>query len=112
MPFAIITYNWYYNSKSRYNAGGLGLNDPHMDELTDGALAATTLEERNRLTKEANLYALGLNFHITAPVTPQFNVAQPWLKGYNGEVSIGNQQYTSLLARLWIDQDLKRELGF
>ena len=104
--------NWYYNSKSRYNAGGLGLNDPHMDELIDGAQAATTMEERNRLTKEANLYALGLNFHITAPVSPQFNVAQPWIKGYNGEVTIGTGRSTTILARLWIDQDLKRELGF
>ena len=105
-------FNWYYHSKSRYNAGGLGLNDPHMDELIDGAKAATMLEERNRLTKEANLYALGLHFHITAPVSPQFNVAQPWIKGYNGEVSIGTAQFTTILARLWIDQDLKRELGF
>ena len=105
--------NWYYNSKSRYNAGGLGLNDPHMDELIDGALAATTLEERDRLTKEANLYALGLHFHITAPLSPQFNVAQPWVKGYNGEISLSMQgHYSTYSTRVWIDQDLKRELGF
>ena len=95
------------------NNDGLGVNDPHIDALIDAAKAATTLEERNRITKEVNLYALGQHWHIDGPgPASQFNVAQPWIKGYNGELSFGVTQFTTLLARLWIDQDLKRELGF
>ena len=57
-----------------------------MNALVDAAKAATTLEERNRLVKEANLYAVGQHWHIDGPgPVPQFNVAQPWVKGYNGE---------------------------
>ena len=90
MGHDIGAINWYYNSKSRYNAGGLGLNDPHMDELIDGALAATTLEERNRLTKEANLYALGLHFHITAPVSsPSPAKSQPLRLTTYAPVTVG-----------------------
>ena len=95
------------------NNDGLGVNDPHMDAMIDAATAATTLEDIIRLTKEANLYAVGQHWHIDGPgPVPQFNVAQPWVKGYNGEMSIGVPGFTTLLTRLWIDQDLKRELGF
>ena len=105
----------FYRSNSPYglNNDGLGVNDPHMDELIDAAKAANTMEDIVRLTKEANLYALSQHWHIDGPgPVPQFNVAQPWIKSYNGEVSIGVGQFTTILTRLWIDQDLKREMGF
>ena len=94
-----------------------------MNALVDAAKAVATLEERNRLVKEGNLYAVGQHWHVDGPgPVPQFNVAQPWVKGYNGEFGssrpfsaaglLRHDQVTTLLARLWIDQDLKRELGF
>ena len=47
------------------------------------------------------------------PLSPQFNVAQPWVKGYNGEVSLSkNGHYSTVMTRVWIDQDMKREMGF
>ena len=39
------------------------------------------------MAKEANLRLIELHWKVVGPVTPQFNVAQPWVKGYNGEVS-------------------------
>ena len=42
----------------------------------------------------------------------QFQLNQPWVKGFNGEFSLGDMQYQTILARLWIDQDLKQEMGF
>ena len=105
----------FYRSNSAYglNNDGLGVNDPQMDAMIDAATAATTLEDIIRLTKEANLYAVSQHWHIDGPgPVPQFNVAQPWVKGYNGELSIGVPGFTTLLTRLWIDQDLKQELGF
>ena len=118
-----LEYFYRADSFSGYNNDGLGVNDPHMNALVDAAKAATTLEERNRLVKEGNLYAVGQHWHIDGPgPVPQFNVAQPWVKGYNGEVGgsskpfsaagLVRDQITTLLTRLWIDQDLKRELGF
>ena len=106
----------FYRSDSFYgvNNDGLGVNDPHMDALVDAAKAATTLEERTRLVKEGNLYAISQHWHVSGPgPTPQFNVAQPWVKGYNGEISLGMEGlYTTVVTRLWLDQDLKRKLGF
>ena len=111
----INNIDWFFGSgsSSRMNDDGLGVNDPHMDELIAAAKSAGTLEEITARTKEANLYALGQHWQIDGPgPVPQFNVAQPWIKSYNGEVSIGVGQFTTILTRLWIDQDLKREMGF
>ena len=58
-------------------------------------------------------FRLELHWVVVGPVTPQFNVAQPWVKGYNGEVSLSiSGHYSTVLTRVWIDQDLKREMGF
>ena len=111
----ISNLDTFYRSNSGYgvNNDGLGVNDPQMDAMIDAAKAATTLEDIIRLTKEANLYAVSQHWHIDGPgPVPQFQVAQPWVKGYNGEIGIGVAGFTTLLTRLWIDQDLKRELGF
>ena len=84
------------DSFSGYNNDGLGVNDPHMNALVDAAKAATTLEERNRLVKEANLYAVGQHWHIDSPgPVPQFNVAQPWVKGYNGEFGGSSKPFSA-----------------
>ena len=107
----ISNLDTFYRSNSGYgvNNDGLGVNDPHMDALIDAAKAATTMEDLVRRTKEANLYAVGQHWHIDGPgPVPQFGVAQPWVKSYNGEMSLGVGQFTTILARLWIDQDLKR----
>ena len=74
---------------------------------------ATTIEEQNRAFKRMNMRLSELHWFLTGPVSPQFNVAQPWIKGYNGEVAISiNGQYSTVLTRVWVDQDLKREMGF
>ena len=49
---------------------------------------------------------------IWGPRGPQFTVNQPWLKGYNGEGYLGACGGKTLFSRLWIDQDLKAEMGF
>ena len=35
----------------------------------------------------------------------------PWVKGYNGEFDLGPNEDSLILTRLWIDQDLKKEMG-
>ena len=111
-----LSYADAENLRGGYHSGTPGnvhnLNDPHMDALIEGALAATTLEDRNRLTKEANLYAIGQKWSVVGPVSPQFNVAQPWVKGYNGEFALGWGHASTVMTRVWIDQDLKQKMGF
>ena len=72
---------------------------------------AQSIEEQQRALKEANMYIVENHWIIWGTKVPQIEAAWPWLKGYNGEIW-GPQAGNSILARLWIDQDLKKEMGY
>ena len=83
-----------------------------LDAASDAFYAATTVEEQFEAAKAYNRSVIEQHNQIWGPLAPQFQVNNPWVKGYNGEYSLGEIQYHTVLARLWIDQDLKREMGF
>ncbi len=91
-----------------------GFRDPAYDAMVDAAAAATTIEEQMKLAREADMYQLeklGITY-VWGHKAPSFNAIQPWLKGYHGESDLGGPDRRSLFARLWIDQALKKEMGF
>ena len=83
-----------------------------MDAASDAFYAAATLEEQAEAAQAYNMFAIEQHMQIWGPLAPQFQANNPWVKGYNGEFSLGDLTYHPILARLWIDQDLKREMGF
>ena len=87
-------------------------DDPKFNALYDAMKAATTLEELGKYSKEADLYAVSQHWQLSGPVEPSYNVTQPWLKGHNGEFYMGVWNKNALYVRLWIDQDLKKQMGF
>ncbi len=89
-----------------------GAQDPEMDRLWAAAQNATTLEEHQRLVREADMYATKNHWILWGGRVPQFHAHQPWVKGYNGESDIGDSDRTVVFSRLWIDQELKKEMGF
>ena len=58
------------------------------------------------------MYAISQHWHLIGPVPPHFNVTQPWVVGFDGDSHMGLGNSNAVLARLWIDQDLKREMGY
>ena len=88
------------------------LDDPVYDEMVGRVQAATTLEERQRLSREASDYLNRQHVPIWGARVPPFNAFWPWVKGYNGEADPGDMDRMLIYSRLWIDQDLKREMGF
>ena len=49
---------------------------------------------------------------IWAARVPAFSAHWPWVKGFNGESEAGDMDRALLFSRMWLDQDLKKELGF
>ena len=90
-----------------------GVNDPDYDALVEAAVAAETVDEQMRLINEANNYLIEHHFMIWGPKVPTFAAFQPWVKGHNGETSLGvTHGNMEMLARLWIDQELKKAMGY
>ena len=88
-----------------YNPGGI--SDPTYDRMVENIFNATDAEEQRKLAKEADMYAIKQHWFIWGPRVQLFQVSQPWVKGFNGELSLGKGNYGAVLARLWINQDLK-----
>ena len=83
-----------------------------MNAKAEAAVAAATPEEQQRLVREADMYLIEQQWYIWGPKVPVFNASQPWIKGYNGEVELGLARAAAIFARIWIDQDLKKEMGY
>ena len=98
-----------YWSKNSWNPNNV--NDPVYDEYYENAQAATTVEEQQEWARKANLLIVEQLWKIRGPIAPLFGAIQPWLKGYNGEGELGPMNRADVFQYLWVDQDLKRELG-
>jgi peptide/nickel transport system substrate-binding protein len=93
--------NWTFN------------NDPVYDEMFEKF--STTLDdaERKNLIREMDMYATTKHWRIVVLPTVSFNIYQPWFKGYSGEnqtPGMGGWGYVT--SRVWIDQELKKSMGY
>ena len=98
--------------QSTFKGNRPGFKDPAYDAMVDAASAATTIEEQIKLAKEADMYQIKNFTYVWGPKVPSFNAIQAWVKGYYGESDLGLPDRRSIFARLWIDQELKKEMGF
>ena len=83
----------------------------YKEELRE-ALTSTDSAESARIKKELGIY------YVTEAVTLPLGNAYtylawwPWVKNYYGELEQGYNNYMDVQTTLWIDQDLKEELGY
>ena len=89
-----------------------GGEDPTMDALHDAFLAATTIDERKRILIEFDQYIIAQHFTTWGPKVPQTQAVQPWVKGFNGENTLAPGGRHLTMVPLWIDQDLKAQMGY
>ena len=67
-------------------------------------------EERDAVFKEAIIYYLNQSHRVMMPVASKFNAWWPWVKNYWGEP--GSVVADPPTAQMWIDQNLKAEMGY
>ena len=100
--------------RTGHEGNSSNVNDPVFDAMLEAAEKVSTEEEQNLLARELNMYAIERHWGVLAGnVIPWTSVTQPWVKGYNGELMLGDVQFEyTIAARLWIDQELKESMGF
>ena len=89
-----------------------GVPDATLTRLHNEFLAATSEGERIRIAKEFDQYTISGHFQVWTGKAPGFQVAHPWVKGWNGETFMSDMDLHQVLARLWLDRQLKKEMGF
>ncbi len=103
---------WYRGGGHVRHYMGGDVDTPEMTAAYEAFFAATTVEEQQRAFKEFDMAIIKHHNQIYSPMAPRYQVAQPWVKGYNGEWELEIAGERSVLIHLWIDQDLKEEMGF
>lgn len=91
------------------------VNDPLVNETRDKTLAAFAAgndAEVDRLHKELMPYVLEQAWAIPTPSAYAYTVWWPWLKGYHGEQSPGICNGGRWVKYVWIDQALKKSMGY
>ena len=84
-----------------------------MTPCYEAVEAATTVEEQQKLAKQADMHIMAKHWVLWGPKAPSYSATQPWVKGYNGEGQLSRQDRSvNIFARLWIDQELKESMGF
>ena len=83
------------------------VNDPVYDAMLREFESAADLTELQQMTTEADKYALEHHWKVRLFPIINYNVWQPYLKGYSGEVVGGMGGNMAYYARWWIDKDAK-----
>ena len=90
------------------------VKDPYVDQMAADvrALGVTDFEASMDLMKELTKYILAQVYAIPAPRYPNYSMWWPWLKNYNGERLVGYMVADNWNKYVWIDEDLKAEMGY
>ena len=88
-----------------------GVETSVLNAASDAFFAATTLEEQMKAVREWERVVMMRHNQIWGPFAPQFQANQPWVIGFSGEFKLGELEFHTILARLWIDSELKEAMG-
>ena len=98
----------YYTSFHRHQAT-TGLSDPNMDELYGKCASAPTEEEIQPLLVQADRYITEQQWQVSLLPIVSYFVRQPWVMGETPAYRISPG---ALHARMWLDLDLKKTMGY
>ncbi len=101
----------YYYSESGQNMAGV--HDTQVDEAFAKMQIAAISDrhEANRLHRELMKHVLDQAWYLTVVTPYEYNVWWPWLKNYSGEYHV-SYATTSFFAWVWLDQELKKSIGY
>ncbi|MFC1860537.1 ABC transporter substrate-binding protein [Chloroflexota bacterium] len=86
--------------------------DDYYQAEMDKIVGERDVAKRTAMLKEIAIYVIG-HGGVAALAEPfMLNCWWPWIKNYYGETECGYYNYNWLHSTLWLDQDLKAEMGF
>ncbi len=93
---------------------GAKVDDPYVEEMVAKSQAAAVTDFRGamKITKELMKYVLDQAYCIPTPRYPQEVFWWPWLMAYSGETTIGYFPGDSWVRYIWIDENLKKSMGY
>jgi peptide/nickel transport system substrate-binding protein len=90
------------------------MSDPHVDKTWDDIVSNPKYTEKTASAelKKLAVYILEQVPCIILPTSYYYSAWWPWVKNYYGEVRVGAHRSAPILARIWIDQEMKKKMGY
>jgi peptide/nickel transport system substrate-binding protein len=87
-------------------------SDPEYDKKMFDVYLERDESKRQEMLKTLTREILDKAPYIWLPVEYGYSAWWPWVKNYGGELRVGSERPGPIHARMWIDQDLKKKLGY
>lgn len=86
--------------------------DPEYDRRLAAAYAEQDEPKRKAMIQELTREILDKAPYIWMPTPYVFTAWWPWVKNYGGELRAGANRPGPIYARIWIDQEMKKKMGY
>ncbi|MBW2623316.1 MAG: ABC transporter substrate-binding protein, partial [Deltaproteobacteria bacterium] len=108
-PFATIRKNFVTGQTwNPYMMDDKHINDTFYKTVGDESL---TFDQAQVVMKKLAVYAMDQAPAIWLPGGYSHAAWWPWVKNWYGETKVGAHRFGPILARIWLDQDLKKKMG-
>lgn len=87
-------------------------SDPEFDKKMSDVYLERDESKRQQMLKALTREIVDKAPYIWLPVGYFYTAWWPWVKNYGGELRVGSERPGPIHARIWIDQDLKKKLGY
>jgi peptide/nickel transport system substrate-binding protein len=90
------------------------VDDPVVNEAYKkvNLTAVTDMKQAMKLTKDLSKYAADQAWVIATPRYPMYTFWWPWIKNYSGESGVGYGSGDYWVRLVWVDKDLKKQMGY
>lgn len=86
--------------------------DPEFDKKMEEAYRERDEQKRQQMLKLMTREIVEKAPYIWLPTPYNYTAWWPWVKNYNGELRAGAVRPAPIYARIWVDQDMKKKMGF
>jgi peptide/nickel transport system substrate-binding protein len=87
-------------------------SDPKLDARIDEMYRTRDEEKRVDMIREMTREILDKAPYIWLPTQYAHTAWWPWVKNYGGELRAGAVRPGPIYARIWVDQELKKKMGY
>src|SRR5262249_43982406 len=87
-------------------------SDASFDKKLDEAYRTRDESVRQKLIRELTIEVLEKAPCILLPAPYFYSAWWPWVQNYDGELWVGALRPGPIYARIWIDQEMKKKMGF
>ncbi len=87
-------------------------SDPKFDAKMDEVYRTRDEAKRKQLLREMTVEIMDAAPYLWLPTPYVYAAWWPWVKNYGGEMSAGSLRPGPIYARIWVDRDLKKKMGY